>query len=331
MIVKNLMKEWLYFRKLNGSKVKNIIVTHGDLDGICSAAIVMRKLQDAFVMFSGAGRCYEKIKFLRGFGKNLYILDMGLNYSYAYKTYSTLRELKEKNWKIVWIDHHVWDKQWMEKIGEVVDRLIVDRERVTGEIVLELFGGDDFSTELAKIARDSDTLNRNNEYVRMYEYAINYKGYKAGHYLLKLFKESILVDDLITRWAEEGEKIDLLSIEAGKKGKVFKTKSGSRYALLDLREKKLNGIASAHAASKTLGVDFVVVLYKNDRISLYRGENQDVDILKIAKMFGGGGHPFSCGIKLRLGALDKLLSSIFRRHYLPRGIREVLEAINENL
>ncbi|MHA1596337.1 MAG: hypothetical protein ACTSWV_01705 [Candidatus Asgardarchaeia archaeon] len=331
MRVKNLIKKWLYFRKLNRSEVKNIIVTHGDLDGICSAAIVMRKVPDAFVTFSGAGRCYEKIKLLNGSGKNLYILDMGLNYSYTHKTYSTLRRLKERGWKIFWIDHHVWDRRWVEKIGEVVDRLVIDRERVTGEIVLETFGGDDFSEELARIARDSDTLNRGNEYVRMYEYAINYKGYKAGHYLIKLFKESILVDDTIKNWAEEGEKIDKLSVEVGKRGRIFKTKSGTKYTFLDLRGKKINGIVSAHAASRFLGVDFVVVMYKNDRISFYRGEGRDVDILRIAKMFGGGGHPFSCGVKLKLATWDRILSLIFGRRYLPRGIKKVLEAIDENL
>ena len=61
-------------------------------------------------------------------------------------------------------------------------------------------------------------------------------------------------------------------------------------------------LTTADACQRVLdghaGVDVAVVLYRDGRIGLRRRDGCDVDVKKLAELFGGGGRPFAAGARL---------------------------------
>jgi len=325
-------KIWIYLKDKLGLLSDIFIVTHVDVDGICSGAIALRHFKNAEIIFSRAGRVHEVLKSLPGHGKILVISDLGLNEAYLEETTKILMKLKSRGWRIYWFDHHRWSSEAIKRIKEIIDVLKVDIDKVGGEVVCDFFCAEDnLSIEIAKIARDADMMIRADERTRLYVLALNGEGFKARKHILKLIARGIWEDENILRWAENGKKKLERSREIGRKAEIRITKKGSKYAFLDLRGMNINGIEAANEARKTLDIDFCVVIYRNDRLSLYIGRRQDVNILGIAKKFGGGGHPFSCGVHLKLSLKSKILSFIFGKLYTPPELKRVIATIDEEL
>lgn len=63
-------------------------------------------------------------------------------------------------------------------------------------------------------------------------------------------------------------------------------------------------LPSADACERILtghaGVDVAVILYRDGKIIFRRRDNIDIDLKTIAELFGGGGHAFAAGAKLKL-------------------------------
>lgn len=325
-------KLWIRLKDKLGLLGDVFIVTHVDIDGICSGAITLRHFKNGEIIFSRAGRVHEVLKSLPGRGKILVISDLGLNEAYLEETVNILLKLKNRGWKIYWFDHHRWSSEAIKKIKDIIDVFKADIGKVGAEVVCDFFcAGDELSMEIARIARDADMMIRADERTRLYVLALNGEGFKARKHILKLIAEGVWEDENILKWAENGKKKLERSKKIGRKAEIRRTKKGSKYAFLDLRGMNINGIEAANEARKTLDIDFCVVIYRNDRLSLYIGRRRDVNILGIAKKFGGGGHPYSCGVHLKLGLKSKILSLIFGNLYTPPELKRVIATVNEEL
>ena len=321
----------LKLKYLLGLLGKNVVITHVDIDGICCGAILLRYFKKAEVIFCSAGRVHEVLKVLPGRRRTLVIADLGLNDRHLEETVKLLEKLEKRGWSIYWLDHHRWSREALESVKKVVDLLDVDTSLVGGEVVCKHFGTDDFAMDLAFIARDADTIVRRDERTRTYYYALQGGGFKARRYLLNLLASGVWMDEKLKSWAAKGEKIIELSRKVGETAEVKRTAKGSRYAVLDLRGRKLNGVEAGNAAIRALGLDFCVVLYRNDRISMYRSEKSSVDVLGFVRKRGGGGHPYSCGLALELSFKSRLLSRLLGRRYFPEELEKLLKEVEIEL
>ncbi|MEM3393538.1 MAG: DHHA1 domain-containing protein, partial [Candidatus Methanomethylicia archaeon] len=79
-----------------------------------------------------------------------------------------------------------------------------------------------------------------------------------------------------------------------------------------------------------LKLDFMIVWRRDNAISVYIGDrSKEINLLKIAEKFGGGGHPFACGFKIKLSFKSRLLNYITLRRMIPKEVKKVIETTIE--
>ncbi len=301
-----------------------VIVTHGDVDGIVSAAIAARALGGGFsCSFSGPGSIDKTLSKLRVEGSELLILDIGLNRSKLDPVESQLRRLSSTGLRIRWYDHHHWDGEALSRLSGIVE-LRVRPSTSNARLVLEELGGGEFEEELAKIADDADTGSYLTEIARLYN-AISMDR-RMRRKLLERLVNGSPIDDELRRFGEVKmmELEDQVS-EGLRRASVRVTGSGRRYCVIDLRRGG-PGSLIARRAAREFGVDFSVV-FNCRRFSLYAGASKELDLRRICEMLSGGGHPYACGGKLRLNLIKRVFCRISPRFLIPSEVRELLRLI----
>ncbi len=310
----------------------NIIITHKDVDGIASGAIVLRKIGDARIKFASPRSIARVLSGIPENSDEIYILDIAVNSSTLHEIANELSRLKRSGRKITWIDHHPWPKGAKELLSKYVDMLVVEISPSAASLVKRIFASDDQVCEkIALIGDDADTGKYSMELSNMYYWVARDPGRRL--YLLRTLAEGNFEDEKVRKWAKEQKKRDqkLLEEIISKAVEIRFTKSGKRYALIDLRPKGGPGTAIARELAKREGIDFSLVLYSCDGgFGLYRGKG-DVKLKKICELYKGGGHEYACGGKLRFNFIERILCTIFGRRYRPRNVKNLIRQVEETI
>lgn len=311
-------------------RVKNLIIAHGDVDGVLSAVIAARslKLKDPKVYFSGPrsiDRTLSKVPEGEGGGgeRNLIIVDVTINPDKIGEVERELRRLSSSGWRIVWIDHHVWPEGGIERLSSYAD-IRVRLAPSAARVVFEELGGNGYEEELASIADDADTAAYKDERARMYNSLLRDREKRA--YLLEALMEGRMKDERVVKWARKKlEEQERKIVEGLRRVRIETTSSGRKFALIDLRPRGGPGsLISRRLADK---VDFSLVLYSCSKFSLYAGMDRNVDLRPVCEAHGGGGHSYACGGRIDIGSLRKLLCSLLGWRYIPKQVRELIEEI----
>lgn len=306
--------------------VARLIVTHGDVDGIISAAILARSLGGSFdYSFSGPNSLDRTLSKLRAQGSELFILDIGLNKSKLVKVEGSLRRLSSEGLKVHWYDHHHWDSEALSRISSVVE-LKVRPSTSNARLVFEELGGGEFEEELVKIADDADTGSYSMEISRIYN-AISMDNRMKRKLLERLVSGSLIDEELKSFGEGRLRELEDQISEGLKRAVVRVTRSGRKFCVIDLRRKG-PGSLIARRAAKELGVDFSLV-FSCRRFSLYAGASRELDLRGVCDMFGGGGHPYACGGKLNLSPIKRIFCRLLSRFYTPSEVKELLRVIEE--
>lgn len=304
-----------------------VIVTHGDVDGVISAAIAGRLLGGSFdYHFSGPSSIDKKLSKLRIEGGELIILDIGLNRSKLDAVEAYLRRLSSRGVRVRWFDHHIWDDEAISRISGVAE-LRVRPSSSNARLILEELGGGEFEEELARIADDADTGSYSMEISRLYNAISMDRGMRRR--LLEALLSGLLMNDELRAFGEaKMRELEDQVLEGLKRASVRMTRGGMRFCVIDVR-KGGPGSLIARRATRELGVDFSLV-FNCRRFSLYSGLSRDADLRRICEMFGGGGHSYACGGRLRLHPIKRLACRILRRFYIPSEVRELIKAVEES-
>ncbi len=312
--------------------MKNIIITHKDVDGIASGAIVLRTIGDARIRFASPRSIANVLSRIPEGNGEIYILDIAVNSSTLHEIAKELCRLKEGGRRIIWVDHHPWPKEAIELLSKYVDKLIVKPSPSAASLVKDIFAEDDLVCEMiAQIGDDADTGRYEMELSNEYYWAGRDPGRRV--YLLKTLAEGNFEDEKVKRWAEEQREKDrkLLDKMISEAIEIRFTKSGKKYALIDLRPKGGPGTAIARELAKREGIDFSLVLYSCDGgFGLYRGKG-DVRLKEICESYKGGGHEYACGGRLRFNFIERILCSIFGRRYRPRKVKDLIRKVEEKV
>ncbi|MEM0017124.1 MAG: hypothetical protein QXJ39_04865 [Candidatus Korarchaeum sp.] len=306
--------------------MSRLIVTHGDVDGILSAAILARALGGSFdYSFSGPSSLDRTLSKLRARGSELFILDIGLNRSKLAEVESSLRRLSSEGLRVLWYDHHHWDSEALSRIASLVE-LKVKPSTSNARLVFEDLGGGEFEEELVRIADDADTGSYSMEISRLYN-AISMNR-RMGRKLLERLVSGSLMDEELRSFGEAKlrELEDQVS-EGLRRAVVRITRGGRRFCVIDLRRRG-PGSLIARRATKELGVDFSLV-FSCRRFSLYAGVSRELDLRRVCEVFGGGGHPYACGGRLDLNPIKRIVCKLLPRFYTPSEVRELLRVVEE--
>lgn len=317
--------------------MKSIILTHGDIDGIASAAIILRYLkedmkiprEDVKVIFTGPSTLLEELKKISEIkGLLIYITDISLNLTNAEEVKSEIKRIKNNENKIFWMDHHQWREEDIRDLEKTVDMIIVDKTSSAARIVYEkLMKNDEISKKISMYADDIDTLTDKFSESFILRTLTLRKEWKEK--LLEKFLRGVFWDDEISLEAKNIEEKAREELDkAYKKVKTFYTKSGLKFGFIDLRNVKTPKSWISRKISEKLELDFMIVWRRDNAMSVYiGGRGKDINLLKIAERYNGGGHPFACGFRIKLSLKSKILNYVTLRKIIPKEVKEVIEEV----
>ncbi len=274
------------------------VMTHIDSDGVLSFAIFLKKMKGIKVRgyFTTPVQlrdtiCYSTLR-KRELGE-LYIFDIaGENRAlYAAAMYD----------RVTWIDHHNWEPEaTLEHVRVVIDK----NAKSAAHVVAEYF---DVDSPLIPLADEIDTNSiktEEGELIRTTVGAIRFRfsGAELGKMLYKLAYD-LMSEDLsrLDRYRELVEDyrqfIKELKERVRKNVKYYRVKN-RKVAVFETTES-----VPVYALTEEIEKDtdlIAVMVYRTDNArrtttKLEFRTNTDMDVLKIARFYGGGGHVKASG------------------------------------
>ncbi|MCX8168732.1 MAG: DHH family phosphoesterase [Candidatus Methanomethylicia archaeon] len=319
--------------------MKSLILTHKDVDGIASAAIIFRYLQlkvglskeEINIIFTGPSNLPKELdKVVNLSNIRLYISDISMNISSAGEIKGKLKKIREKGNEIYWIDHHEWRNEDVKDINQIVNLLMINKSTSAARIAYEkLMFDDEISRKICMYADDIDTLtDKFNESFVIRALSFRDKWRKK---LFEKFIKGIFWDDEIASETKNiWKKTEKDLAKTLNKTKIYNTKNGLRFGFIDLRGVKTPKSWLAKKIAEKNNLDFTIVWRSNNSISAYIGDkSKNINLLKIAEKFGGGGHVFACGFRVKISLKSKIMNSLSFKKLIPNEIKKVIETIIE--
>lgn len=330
---KMITKLAIYLRK-----PRILIITHRDTDGVACASMLIRYIkhklrEDKFMtIFSGPTSLPRILESLKIKNARIFICDISPNISEEEKILRAILRLKSGGNNIEWIDHHEWRREFKDKISSEVSKIIVDKAPSTARLIFQEYMHDDeVSLKIMKFGDDADTLSDNFKETIAYRILL-FTNSKWRKYLMNKFVQGIFWDKEIEEtFKKHLLKIDLIIQKIIDKSKILETKSGKKFTIINLRGINYPKSWIAGKVAEKLNVDFTVVIRKMNAISLYCRKNSKVNLLPIALHYGGGGHAFACGFRIKLSFKSLILSLILGKEYIPEEIWEVVEKVKNKI
>lgn len=297
------------------------VISHWDLDGIISAALIVRHR-----LSKNEYNTRVRLSTINALAKNLYIFLnkqlmkephnhlIILDLNPLKDGYELIRNALEVaidyGIRVYWIDHHSWNGSIMEDLEALGVEIVLDKNKVTAEIIAKIFNlRDRYSKDLVELARDDDLFLNRYEYTIYWRRILRWFDWNVRYKAL----QSFIAGDIWPEWARglygqiHGHYSKLM--EKALTNTVVKDYGGFRVAISYSIDQRLHaGEIQDMLIKNDIRADIYIVVYPN-AISL---RSNVVDVSDIARRFGGGGHPKASGIPLNSPSPDKVIDKILR-------------------
>ncbi len=293
------------------------VMTHMDADGVISLSLFLKKIGGARVRAYFTSPVQLRDTICRSVsGKKvlgeLYVFDMAGEHRaiYAAAIYD----------RVVWIDHH----EWKPEIELPHVKIHIDsKAKSAAQVVSEFFG---ISSPLVEIANQIDTNAVEDEMTERVRTTIGalrwkYSGRELNQKLYKLAEELMREDFSVLEQYNEivknyEEWLKDLKNRVDRDIKIFIVKNLKVAVFETLEPVPVYVISNMLADSEKGPFDMLIVLIH--RVGRYHPATKmefrthtDVDVLKIAKFYGGGGHRKASGATVEdIVTVPELLNAI---------------------
>jgi len=309
----------------------NCIITHGDLDGLTAAAILLDVLEkkgektvlliaQPFTLASALSRAssFENLS-------KLYIIDVGVDPATWEQARRHLANIKLKA-DIVWIDHHRATLKKLEELSKLGITLIYSIDGSAASIVkyvyLEKTSNPQFYLKLAVIGEIGDKVREaeNEEVAKLVEV--------LGSSLSADSEDNDFKVELVRLWVKEQKFYDEKVEERAKRAKerlqelIREAKNriifeGENVILIDFRGVPARGYIGKVASDYTNKTGKVVIVIfhsgPSEIVATCRvPQTADINalnlLMSIARKLGGsgGGHPKACSIRVPIAYTEVL-------------------------
>jgi len=308
-----------------------VVVHHNDFDGIMGAVSIYRlHASEDFKSFPTSRRRFLE-SFKRAIKEHpdiLYVVDIGPN---DWEIPSLMEILKEKRFKLVWMDHHNWSEEVLNGVKELADEVIFDKSTCGAGLAAKYVkekGADLCSCceELVNLSCDIDLWIRSDPRSEKMSIALGNPRWRR-----------FLIDKLwkCIGWDKDWEEAYQEVIDAMKD---FLRKALQRAVTLEV-----NGVSVIVVPITRKEISWVsflaefirqekpydVIIFESDVGSLHmRRGSERVDLSVLARRLNGGGHPAAAGGSVPYGFLDKILHKISMK---PRKIDVIKRALEETI
>jgi oligoribonuclease NrnB/cAMP/cGMP phosphodiesterase (DHH superfamily) len=272
-----------------------IVVTHADSDGVLCLATFMKAMGECRAYFSSPSTLLHALRKIRA--KNLYIFDISGTQKSVFEA--------SKSEKVLWIDHHVW--------GEIVKpkniEFYLDSTKSACRLVSRYFGHtgfEDIADEIdtnSVISEEADKLRKIVAYYKGRKRALGLRLFQLSKALAERGLDAI--EDYKREITEYEKKIEFFEALVMRKVRVREVK-GLKVAVL-----QTEGVPVYIACNKLIEhpeapFDIILVYSKTSgRIELRT--HTGFEVLRLAKIFGGGGHKVASGAK---ASIEDMLTAI---------------------
>ena len=281
--------------------MSSLIFAHNDLDGLISAAIALKSLENKPKVIFSSNVSLKKNFFIALSKINdyneIYFFDFGVR-EVLVKVSATLFK------KVVWIDHHVNEKiLQFQNVEYVLD----EKSESAAKLVANYFN---FYSDWIDVVNEVDTNNcktQTSKIIRDYFTFIRIKYGKLYNRILSVKVKSILdtnPNDFINSEEvksslEEFQKIKEEYIKFLEESLEFVNLKDLKVAIIETKNSIPPYIVYEFVENKNNGTDLLVIVYRG-----FKGTKLEfrsfgkVDVQKIAKHFNGGGHKMASGAYL---------------------------------
>ncbi len=301
---------------------ERVIVTHTDLDGVASAALIIKALGRVDrIYFTQPHQLHSALCRVPN-SCELFIADLGINDSTLDKVLRELRRITSSGGRVRWFDHHVWRCEWINAIINIGVELHVDTSTCGAGVVAKYLPiNDSWANELVRAACSVDLWLFNDW---RGNYLARYVGYReGGAWRERIARELASADELIS---EEVERVaeEMIDRELKLYSKVLKGAKVSRvagYRIAYYLKPRTEHVTSyiGNLLLSRFNAD-IAVICREGSLSL---RSREVDVVGIARALGGGGHPRAAGapakpplyvrLLAKIGVKSPLLNWCFRR------------------
>lgn len=284
--------------------MRRILITHTDLDGVASGALILRKYGNIDkIYFTQPHHLHARLAGVPN-GSVVYITDLGVNNSSLNKIKESIKRILSSGGEVFWFDHHVWEESWITELTEMGVALYVDKTTCSAGVVSKYLGVEN-SEELVKATCSTDLWLMNDW---RGNFLSRYVGYAGGaswkeKTLRKLASFDGTIDSEISEAVEKAVTTELKIY-----GKVLK-KAKMRgcgdikivYYFKDQEEHLTSYIANL--LMSRYGAD-IAVICRRGSVSL---RSRSIDVREVAFSMGGGGHPRAAGAGLKPDLIRRIL------------------------
>ena len=270
------------------------------LDGLCSAAIILRfanmKSEQAriggFLSYANCDSMFEEMA--KQSNSLFFILDFPPEHIIGLE--QKLKRLTLKNRIAYWSSHHHCSEKTtslLKSFVKIVDIQAGKTHTCSTELACNRFMPNDLvAGALMTIASDIEFWQRQDQ-----------RAAKLSDIVSAGFDKKSLVDALSKGvfWSEHFDRLrndylkkKLFAIDELPKRIVLKNYLGKNFGFVVAE----NFLSSAEAGQKILdkgSIDVSVLVYRDGRLSFRRKESCNLDLKPLAKIFGGGGHSYASG------------------------------------
>lgn len=301
--------------------MKTVSISHGDIDGVVSAALIARYTDNVAVRLSATSalpKVIESAMFdivVRG-ADTIIISDLNPSESNHKRIRDILNQYVMAGIRVVWLDHHEWPEGIMDEYRGLGVEVIVDETRVAAEIVLEYLSNkiknvleDRFAQALVDLAVDDDKFLNKNPLTLRWRRLLRWYDWEFRRKTVRAFAAG----DLWPLWAQEAydkikDEYDYLLEKTIENTRIVDVKGYKIVIVPPPSDKVHPGDIQLELNRKGIHGDIFVIIYSRG-ISL---RSEKVNVAGIARALGGGGHTYSAGAPIDNVDVNSIIEVISR-------------------
>lgn len=311
------------------SSLKVLILTHGDTDGVCAAAIAKTTYPDAKVEFTVASDLASKLREISGYDR-LIIMDLRFDEKHIDEIKRALAKIS-KTCDIIYIDHHSLPKGTRQK-DLALNTTVLRPDASASELALEFFKpppSHEFLAVLGAIGDYQDQTPRMKKLIKKYG---TRKCYPEALYLdraLRVVDDSFrrrMVEELaLGKWPQETTLAEEYATKVVKQRKVIENHIRNKSRRVCMHAIFVGDVPyeasglSAELLVELLGAEVGIAGYRKgdyQYLSTRRRWESDVHLDQLmgectsAVGGSGGGHEEASGGKIPAQKLDDFLKLV---------------------
>ncbi|WP_440059530.1 DHH family phosphoesterase [Thermogladius sp. 4427co] len=300
-----------------------VTITHWDIDGLASAAILYFKLKPTRQILASVTSVHKYLLELISSNRppsEIWIADLNPQTNNIDALLAALEEARRKKVRIYWIDHHEWDSRVYRVLAEFENTLsyIVDPNYTAADLVASKLGlkEDSFVGELIKLSYDDDFFENKYELTKVWRRVLRWYGWEVRYKAL----ESLKNRDIAPPWMIELYKREVSIVyenlirEAIARMDII-DREGFRIIVFPDADPRIHPGEIIEVAEKN-GLRAHVYIVRYPRGTSLRSDY--IDVSSIARELGGGGHLRAAGIPGRVD-IEAILSKLLEKFSQARA------------